>query len=255
MRITKLLSEVCAAAFLAGSFAVQAQDNPDQAAARAALAKKLSELNAQTSPQTSQTMTPTTPGGTGDNAAQAAARAALMNKLSGMNAQAVPPSNAMTAPATPGGGGDNASQAAARAALNKELGEQNAQQAQQANPGLAPMVMKPSVVTPERPAQPAPAVAKPTSPAINSAASTPVPPTVKNAKPAPAPAAKPMPSPAKVEENYAGKTLGFAPMQPPPPPVSAEKQAELNALLARYMANEISPDEYQKERAAIMAKP
>jgi len=70
------------------------------------------------------------------------------------------------------------------------------------------------------------------------------------AKPA-APAVKP--APANV--SYAGKSLGFKPVEAPPPPVSAQKEAELQALLARYMANQVSPDEYQKERAAILAEP
>ena len=55
--------------------------------------------------------------------------------------------------------------------------------------------------------------------------------------------------------NYAGKSLGFKPVEAPPPPVSAQKVAELQALLAKYMANQVSPDEYQKQRAAILAEP
>jgi hypothetical protein len=76
-------------------------------------------------------------------------------------------------------------------------------------------------------------------------------PPAKPAAPAVAPAVKPVPANA----SYAGKTLGFKPVEAPPPPVSAQKQAELQTLLARYMANQISPDEYQKERAAILAAP
>jgi hypothetical protein len=77
------------------------------------------------------------------------------------------------------------------------------------------------------------------------------PPPAKPAAPAVAPAVKPVPANA----GYAGKTLGFKPVEAPPPPVSAQKVAELQALLARYMANQVSPDEYQKERAAILAEP
>lgn len=47
MRITKFLSAVCAAAFLTGSHAIRAQDTPAQAAARAALMQKMTELDAQ----------------------------------------------------------------------------------------------------------------------------------------------------------------------------------------------------------------
>ena len=76
-------------------------------------------------------------------------------------------------------------------------------------------------------------------------------PPAKPAAPVAAPAVKPPPA----NESYAGKTLGLKPIEAPPPPVSAQKEAELQALLARYMANQISPDEYQKERAAILAEP
>jgi len=59
---------------------------------------------------------------------------------------------------------------------------------------------------------------------------------------------------AKAEQAaYPGKSLGFAPIEPPPPPVSAEQEAALHALLDRYMANDITPDQYQAERKKIMA--
>ena len=35
----------------------------------------------------------------------------------------------------------------------------------------------------------------------------------------------------------------------------AQKVAELQALLAKYMANQVTPEEYQKARAAILAEP
>jgi hypothetical protein len=45
------------------------------------------------------------------------------------------------------------------------------------------------------------------------------------------------------------------PIDVPPPPVSAKKEAELQALLAKYMADQVTPEEYQKARAAILAEP
>ena len=48
---------------------------------------------------------------------------------------------------------------------------------------------------------------------------------------------------------------GFAPINAPPLPISPEKQAELQNLLSRYMANQITPVEYQQERAKIIAEP
>lgn len=47
----------------------------------------------------------------------------------------------------------------------------------------------------------------------------------------------------------------FTPITAPPLPISPEKQSELQSLLARYMANQITPVQYQEERARIMAGP
>lgn len=44
-------------------------------------------------------------------------------------------------------------------------------------------------------------------------------------------------------------------MEVPPPPVSPEKQAKLKALLDRYLADQITPEEYHRERARILAEP
>jgi hypothetical protein len=41
----------------------------------------------------------------------------------------------------------------------------------------------------------------------------------------------------------------------PPLPISADKQQKLQALLAKYRMDKVTPDEYQKERAAILAEP
>jgi len=55
--------------------------------------------------------------------------------------------------------------------------------------------------------------------------------------------------------NNPGKSLGFQPIEPPPLPYSAKKQSELDALLVKYQADEISSEEYQKQRADILAEP
>ena len=47
----------------------------------------------------------------------------------------------------------------------------------------------------------------------------------------------------------------YAPINAPPLPISPEKQSELQNLLSRYMANQITPVQYQEERARIMAEP
>jgi hypothetical protein len=41
-------------------------------------------------------------------------------------------------------------------------------------------------------------------------------------------------------------------MTAPPPPISADQQQQLQQLLSKYMANQITPAQYQEERAAIL---
>jgi len=51
------------------------------------------------------------------------------------------------------------------------------------------------------------------------------------------------------EMNYPGKKLGFKPIEPPPAPVSSEKEAALQALFNQYKADQITPGQYQIQRA------
>ena len=62
-------------------------------------------------------------------------------------------------------------------------------------------------------------------------------------------------SPAPANAAYAGKEPGFQPIVAPPLPISAGKEAQLQALNARYLANQIPPEEYFKQRAQILAAP
>lgn len=50
-------------------------------------------------------------------------------------------------------------------------------------------------------------------------------------------------------------SLQDAPLNAPPLPITPEKQAELQNALSRYMANQLTPVQYQEERARIMAEP
>jgi hypothetical protein len=222
MRISKLLSAVCATAFLACALAVRAQDTPDQAAARAALMDKMNELNAQQSQPTNapSAQTQTAP----------AVTAVPETTPPPVAAPAPPPVVVVTASGTV-----------------QEPAGQPTNVVPVPPPAAAPVAPSDnsSLFTPVPP---------PSNPVSQAAASPATPPPdlvpMPPAKPA-APAVKP--APANV--SYAGKSLGFKPVEAPPPPVSAQKEAELQALLARYMANQVSPDEYQKERAAILAEP
>ena len=46
----------------------------------------------------------------------------------------------------------------------------------------------------------------------------------------------------------------FEPLPAPPVTISTEKQMQLSMLLRKYKADKITPDEYQAERAKILAK-
>jgi hypothetical protein len=48
---------------------------------------------------------------------------------------------------------------------------------------------------------------------------------------------------------------GLKPIEAPPLPISAAKQSQLDTLLDLYKTDRISPADYQKQRAAILAQP
>jgi hypothetical protein len=81
-----------------------------------------------------------------------------------------------------------------------------------------------------------------------------------------APAATQIPVPAavpsiprepsqNVNTNFPGKELGLKPIVAPPLPISPMQQAQFQALLEKYDANVITPEQYQIERAKILAEP
>jgi hypothetical protein len=161
-------------------------DNPDQAAARAALLKAMQEAD-----KTNSTVVNVAP-----------------------VAQPAPASNS------------NADQAAAMAALTKAM--------QDADKTNSVVVM----TTASAPVDSTPmASTKPV-------AVTPAP------KPSPAPVS--VPAVAVAAPSKAVTTLGFKPIVAPALPISTDQQAQLDALNAKYMANEISPAEYFKQREAIL---
>jgi len=74
------------------------------------------------------------------------------------------------------------------------------------------------------------------------------------AKPAVVKQAKPKPEPE--EKAVAAKPARvFAPVEPPPSPISSAKEARLAELLRKYKADEITPQQYHEQRAKILAEP
>jgi hypothetical protein len=101
--------------------------------------------------------------------------------------------------------------------------------------------------------QPAPFIFKPAPPAITPAAGTvfesPAMPTTIKVTPGV------MSATNQINAIYTGKELGLKPIESPLLPISAAQQAQLQALLAKYKANQISPEEYHNQRAEILAQP
>jgi hypothetical protein len=269
MRIPKLLLTVCAMSICAGFISVHAGDTPAQAAARAALEQKMRELDLQppqtnTAPATPQNETPPP---------QPAPSAGTVQT----------PAPAATAVSTPPTVSDTEAQHKAQAALEQKMHDLDAEDQTQGGPIL---INSSGVVAPEPASQPAPAMIPPATPAPvkaqaakappadNSSLFEPATPTTPNSEaqsaadaalqqkmaelnqgqPAqfqPVPAAPPESSGA----TYPGKASEFEPMVAPPLPISPDKEAQLQALTAKYMANGISPEAYFKQREEILGKP
>jgi hypothetical protein len=270
MQISKLSSVICAVAVGASLVSVRAQDNPEQAAARAALLEKMNESEktpaqppavvvtpagasietpaapAVQMPPPTQPEPPVTPLPSGDNPAQAAARAALMEKLNGPSSTTIQtPTSAMT----PAPSGDNPAQAAARTALMEKM---NVPDAANSQPPLT-IVTTPSNATP--PTSPSP---KPVTVPDNATQEKMD--AARKAAQADATAqaeARAQAQQAAKAQKPATKTdvLGLPAIPAPALPISAAKQEQLEALLAKYKADQITPEEYQTQRAAILAQP
>jgi hypothetical protein len=70
------------------------------------------------------------------------------------------------------------------------------------------------------------------------------------------------PAPTKVAPTWVpSKTTAstpspsYVPLRPPPPAVSSSKEAQLQALLQKYRADAITPEQYHEARAKILAEP
>ncbi len=229
MQVSKSLLAVCATTVFAGFLSVQAQDTPAQAAARAALLQSMGQ------PAAAAPVAPVAP----------AKEAPILVESSGVVTQQTnAPAAAAAAPvvATPPAAPvvmapqplDSAAQVAARAALLQAMGQ--------------PVTAAPSpVATPAPTVAPVPVVVTPAPAAV--VAPAPTTPAASTANPVATSPTKPS------NATVPGKEAGFTPIVAPPLPISATKEQQLDALLAQYKADLISPEEYHKQRAAILAEP
>jgi hypothetical protein len=143
---------------------------------------------------------------------------------------------------------DNPAQAAARAALMKQMDQVQAPEPQ--TPPAAP-------AAPAAPAEPAaPVVVVTPKPAAEAA------PAVSNAAGQDAARAALMQMMHSTNSQQPVTTQGSAPTAASPVPIvapslpiSMTKEQRLQALLARYKADQITPEEYHKQRATILAEP
>ncbi len=75
-------------------------------------------------------------------------------------------------------------------------------------------------------------------------------------KAAQAPAAKPeaQPKGEKAAKKPGTGTPALAPIQAPPPAISADKETRLKELLRQYKADEISAEQYHQQRAKVLSE-
>lgn len=294
MQIPKFPLWLCALT-VCGGMTLRADDNAAQAAARAALQKQMQAPAGQTSvaPKAAapvktipkamprKAVAATVPVKTaapvvavpmtsenGDTPAQAAARAALQQQMHAQsgNASVAPKAVApaktktisktvpkqatavtATAPVKTAAPvvaapmtseiGDTPAQAAARAALQQQM---------QATQGNASVVTETSV-----PAQTAPATPAAVQVAIPAAGA----PLTSQAGDTPAQASARAALSQKLQPQGGSAATSERQIIAPPPPVNMSKLDKLHWLNSIYEANQLSPEQYQAQRAAIMAAP
>ncbi|HEY5233600.1 MAG TPA: hypothetical protein VIK35_08715 [Verrucomicrobiae bacterium] len=232
MQFSKFRPLVCAAVFCAGFIYVHAQDNPAQAAARASLDAKMRALDAQQG-STNMAAPPS------DTAAQAKAMEALQEKMAELDAQQKVSSNVTAPPAV----ADTAAQARAMEALQEKMAELDAQQkaettaASSSSDNAAQTAARAALENKLRELNAQQA-------AMNAGKLA-----------AAAPVQSPVIATPPASANYPGKELGLPPITAPPLPISAAKDSQLQALLAKYLADQVTAAEYQSNRAEILAEP
>jgi hypothetical protein len=143
---------------------------------------------------------------------------------------------------------DNPAQAAARAALQQKMNELDANPAATTPaPEAAPAATAPVASAPAAaPAVVAPAAAIEAAPVVE----TPAP-----AATAPADTAVETPAPAQTEPVTPTEVKASVTKPTPSSAPAISKDERLMLLLARYKADQITPEQYHTQRAAILAEP
>jgi hypothetical protein len=243
MQISKNFLTICAIALLASIPNLRAAETDAQAKAREELRKRMAELDAQEKGLPAPT--PTTP-------------------------PQAPPAVAAPVPSSPAAAPaprvvDDEATARAREAMRQKLRQLDAPQKAVSVP--PPQAIAPAPVAPTQTAPPTPVKVSADQPTY-----APVLQTADDEATARARAAtrqkiaeleaqqsagKPAPAdagPAKGQVASESKPE-FKSVAAPPLPISGSKEARLAELLRRYKADEITPDEYHRQRAKTLAEP
>jgi len=231
MQTSKLFFVVCACALLAGDSYLRAAESEAQKKAREALRQKM-QLEGQ--PQPAAPPAPAAP----PQPTVAPPQAVV---------PATPPPTAPVAAPVPRSA-DSDAQAKAREALRQKYNEGQVQQ-----PGASATVAAPA--TPAAPtASPfAPHVATWSAGAGDNAAQA----KAREAlwlKMRELDSQQPVAPPIGTPVAPAVPTVAFKPIEPPPAAISGTKSGKLAELLRQYRADQITPEEYHKQRAAILAE-
>ncbi|HEV2691333.1 MAG TPA: hypothetical protein VG347_00395 [Verrucomicrobiae bacterium] len=273
MQFSKVSIVICALA-MGTTLTIRAEDNPAQAKAREALVSKLFEISEQ-APITNPPAAPTVPvvvapatapspvAKQGDEPAmmpvngdaKAQAKAEKAAKAAELKAQKAAAKAQAKADADKAAADLKAQKAAAKQAADQKAAEVAAakKQVKSNMDSTKPVMVQGDIVSEPAPGGDTPAQAKAretmAQTLFDSASSVP---SVKAepivVQPAPAPVVTPAPA---VKTVMASTPIGMA----PPLPISADKQQKLSDLLAKYKMDQVTPDEYQKQRAAILAEP
>jgi len=238
MIISKLTPFLCALAIGATGLTVRAEDNPAQAAARMALAKQLFEMSGQPAANTVDTNVVTKPLTKKEAKAKAKAdqAAADANAKQEADKQLAEQQAAHTAAQA------NANKAVAEVAAPGDAGQKEA-----AERAALAAAMAPGTNT---------AIQATTSASVTPAATDATAKKEKKKKKDAAavqPAA--VPPSTSATTNYIGQELGMKQLAGPALPISATKVERLQALLDKYKADQLTPEEYHQQRAAILAEP
>jgi colicin import membrane protein len=238
MQISKISVMLCACV-LATALNLSAQDNPAQSAARAALAAKLFEMDAQTPPAT-------------NTAAKSTSVAKPAPKTSAV--AAAPATKAVTAkePVVAPVSNDNA-----KATVKNSADEAKAKKLAEKKAAEAQAKAKAAQKAADLKAHKAAAVVKAKEDAAAKKQHDADVAAAKKQHDADVVAAKKQ---AKLNTDAAQKppvaaVVSAPDMTAPPAPVNSSKQQQLADLLNKYKADQVTPDEYQQQRAAILAQP